>query len=76
MVTTKYCGFAVRIPLRAGEPEPGADECKYRKVYPRACGAFLLSLQQAWGEKDAPDHEAPGVPGGARDAAPGTVRAG
>ena len=39
-------------------------------------GAFLLSLQQAWGEKDALDHEAPGVPGGARDAAPGTVRAG
>ena len=39
-------------------------------------GAFLLSLQQAWGEKDAPDHEAAGVPGGARDAAPGTVRAG
>ena len=28
-------------------------------------GAFLLSLQQAWGEKDAPDHEAAGVPGGA-----------
>ena len=27
--------------------------------------AFLLSLQQAWGEKDAPDHPAPGVPGGA-----------
>ena len=39
-------------------------------------GAFLLSLQQAWGEKDAPDHEAAGVPGGAGDAAPGTVRAG
>ena len=39
-------------------------------------GAFLLSLQQAWGGKDAPDHEAAGVPGGARDAAPGTVRAG
>ncbi len=39
-------------------------------------GAFLLSLQQAWGEKDAPDHETAGVPGGARDAAPGTVRAG
>ena len=39
-------------------------------------GAFLLSLQQAWGEKDAPDHEAAGVPGGARDAATGTVRAG
>ena len=38
-------------------------------------GAFLLSLQQDWGEKDAPDHEATGVPGGAGDAAPGAVRA-
>ena len=38
-------------------------------------GAFLLSLQQAWGEKDAPDNPAAGVPGGAGDAAPGTVRA-
>ena len=28
-------------------------------------GAFPLSLQQDWGEKDAPDHEAAGVPGGA-----------
>ena len=28
-------------------------------------GAFLLSLQQDWGEKDAPDHEAAGVPCGA-----------
>ena len=37
--------------------------------------AFLLSLQQAWGEKDAPDHEAAGLPGGAGNAAPGTVRA-
>ena len=27
-------------------------------------GAFLLSLQQDWGEKDAPDHPAAGVPGG------------
>ena len=38
-------------------------------------GAFLLSLQQAWGGKDAPDHPSAGVPGGAGDAAPGTVRA-
>ena len=36
-------------------------------------GAFLLSLQQDWGEKDAPDHPSPSVPGGAGDAAPGTV---
>ena len=28
-------------------------------------GAFLLSLQQAWGEKDASDHSASSVPGGA-----------
>ena len=39
-------------------------------------GAFLLSLQQAWGKKDAPGQQAAGVPGGARDAAPGAVRAG
>ena len=25
-------------------------------------GAFLLTLQQDWGGKDAPDHQAPGVP--------------
>ena len=28
-------------------------------------GAFLLSLQQEWGEKDAPDHPPAGVPGSA-----------
>ena len=28
-------------------------------------GAFLLGLQQDWGEKDAPDHPSAGVPGGA-----------
>ena len=39
-------------------------------------GAFLLNLQQAWGEKDALDDETAGLPGGAGDAAPGTVRAG
>ena len=32
-------------------------------------GAFLLSLQQAWREKDAATHEAAGVPGGLGDAA-------
>ena len=39
-------------------------------------GAFLLSLQQDWGGKDAPNHAPAGVPGGAGGAAPGTVRAG
>ncbi len=40
-------------------------------------GAFLLNLQQAsGGGEDAPDHPSSGLPGGAGDAAPGTVRAG
>jgi SRSO17 transposase len=39
-------------------------------------GAFLLSLQQDWGEKYASDHAPTGVPGGAGSAAPGTVRSG
>lgn len=29
-------------------------------------GAFLLTLQQEWGEKDAPDNPTPGLSGGAR----------
>ena len=28
-------------------------------------GAFLLGLQQGWGEKDAPDHPSAGIPGSA-----------
>ncbi len=39
-------------------------------------GAFLLGLPQDWGGKDAPDHAPAGVPGGAGDAAAGTVRTG
>jgi SRSO17 transposase len=38
-------------------------------------GAFLLHLQQEWGEKDAPDHAATGQPGGARATAPAGVDA-
>ena len=34
-------------------------------------GAFLLSLQQAWGGKDAPDHEAAGLPGWCGKCCPG-----
>lgn len=37
-------------------------------------GAFLSSLQQAWGKKDAPDHPPAGIPGGKGDAAQGPVR--
>ena len=39
-------------------------------------GGFLLGLQQAWGEKYAPDHPSPSLPGGTGDVAPGTVRTG
>ncbi len=35
--------------------------------------AFLLTLQQEWGEKDAPHHPSPGVPGRARIVAAGAV---
>jgi SRSO17 transposase len=37
--------------------------------------AFLLTLQQEWGEKDAADHAAPDVSRGARPAAAGPVHA-
>jgi SRSO17 transposase len=37
--------------------------------------AFLLELQQEWGEKDAPHHASPGLPGGARAAAAAAIRA-
>ena len=35
-------------------------------------GAFLLSLQQDWGKKDAPNHPPPSLPSGPGDAAPGS----
>jgi SRSO17 transposase len=37
--------------------------------------AFLLTIQQQWGEKDAPHHPAAGLPGRARDAAAGALYA-
>ena len=37
---------------------------------------FSTGSATGLGKKDAPDHSAPSVPGGARDAAPGTVRSG
>jgi SRSO17 transposase len=35
--------------------------------------AFLLELQQEWGEKDAPHHASTDLPGGARTVAAGTI---
>jgi SRSO17 transposase len=37
--------------------------------------AFLLELQQEWGEKDAPHHASPNLSGGARTVAAGAVHA-
>ena len=37
--------------------------------------SFSAEPATGLGEKDAPDHEAAGLPGGAGNAAPGTVRA-
>ena len=39
-------------------------------------GAFLLQMQQEWGEKDAPNHAATGEPGSARATAPTRVEQG
>ena len=39
-------------------------------------GAFLLTRQQDWGEKDAPDYPTPGIPSGAGAFAQRAVRAG
>jgi SRSO17 transposase len=38
--------------------------------------AFLLTLQPAWGEKDAPHHPSSGISGRARTVAPGAVHPG
>ena len=85
-------GGALKPSLRRRKSDVGLDEYEtptwagwhHHVALCLLGGAFLLSLQQAWGGKDAPDHPssepAPvvngGLPGGAGDAAPGTVRAG
>ena len=43
--------------------------------WPPAGRSFSAEPATGLGEKDAPDHEAAGLPGGAGNAAPGTVRA-
>ncbi len=79
--TLAYVGGsrAYRNGVRDGEKRRGAGRYETGGWHHHVAlcllgGAFLLSLQQALGEKDAPDHEAAGLPGGAGDAAPGTVR--
>ena len=74
--TLAYVGGA-RWPIEAefetGKGDVGLDEYETRNWsgwhhHIALCllgEAFLMSLQQDWEEKDAPDHEAAGVPGGA-----------
>ena len=85
--TLAYVGgsrWRIETEFETGKGDVGLDEYETRTWagwhhHVALCllgGAFLLSLQQAWGEKDAPDHPSSGLPGGAGDAAPGVVRAG
>ena len=84
--TLAYVGgtrWSIETEFETGKSDMGLDEYGTRTWagwhhHVALCllgGAFLLSLQQAWGKKDAPDHETAGVSGGAGDDAQGTVRA-
>ena len=69
--------WRIETELETEKSDVGLDECETRSWvgwhhHVARCllgGAFLLSLQQAWGEKDGPDHPAAGLPGGQGDAA-------
>ena len=73
--TLAYVGgsrWRIETEFETEKSDVGLDECETRTWagwhhHVALCllgGAFLLSLQQAWGEKDAPDHETAGLPGG------------
>ena len=76
--------WRIETEFEAEKSEVGLDEYETRTwagwhhhvALCLVAGAFLLSLQQAWGEKDAPDHSASSIPGGAGDVAPSATRAG
>ena len=75
METLAYVGgsrWRIETEFETEKSDVGLDEYETRTCHHVALcllgGAFLLSLQQAWGEKDAPDHEAAGLPGGAGNA--------
>ena len=74
--TLAYVGgsrWRIQTEFETGKSDVGLDEYETRTWagwhhHVALCllgGAFLLSLEQAWGEKDARDHPATGVPGGA-----------
>jgi SRSO17 transposase len=67
--------------FQAGKGEAGLDEYEVRGwrgwqhhiTLALLAGAFLLTMRQDWGGKDAPVDRAPGQPGAARGAAPARV---
>ena len=74
--TLAYVGgsrWRIETEFETGKSDVGLDEYETRTwagwhhhiTMCLLAGAFLLTLQQGWGEKDAPDHPATGVPGGA-----------
>ncbi len=75
--------WAVETEFQVQKGETGLDEYEVRTwrgwhhhiTLSLLAGAFLLNLQQEWGEKDAGDHKAPGKPGVAGVATPKGVDA-
>jgi SRSO17 transposase len=74
--------WPIETEFETGKSDVGLDEYEVRgwagwHHHITMCflaSAFLLSLQQEWGKKDAPDHAAPSVSGGAGVAAAGAVQ--
>jgi len=75
--------WPVETEFQTEKGETGLDEYEVRSwqswhhhvVLAMLAGAFLLTLQQEWGEKDAPGHASPDHPGTARSASPTSLDA-
>jgi SRSO17 transposase len=76
--------WVIETEIQTAKGETGLDEYEVRSwpgwhhhiTLGLLAGAFLLTLQQDWGEKDAPDHAPTSQPGAAGVAAPPHVDAG
>lgn len=73
--------WVIETDFETAKGETGLDEYEVRSwagwhhhiTLALLAGAFLLTMQQAWGEKDAPDHPPASQPGAARALAPAHV---
>lgn len=78
VASTRWC---IETEFQTDKGQIGLDEYEVRSwrgwhhhiALALLAGAFLVQLQQAWGEKDASDHASPGGPRATRDAAPANV---